>query len=464
MTISPITPQLDVSSRSGSSDTGAGGAKTSGFADILDAAQQRVNGDDDRDPNVDAANDGTDASNADATDGPAASDGTGGTDETGGPDQADDTDDTATPDEPATALLQATVATNELLQPDVASATEVATPVTNGDVTAALDANKAGAGAVVGAIGEPAAAGTGATAATGTAKATVHAVAEDGPGTAKDGNVTTGTTETPAPVDGPAPSDPTPTDPPTDPTPTDPPTDPPVAEVPADPPPAEPVVPPVDETTNTLADVAEALATLDSVAPSSSTDTPLAPRAAPTVDTTSALSSTSIISPTIHTTTPSPVASATPVAASSTPPAVPAAPHEQVVAVLAPMQHQNDGVYRLRLELHPAELGRVEIDVELRNGVLHANLRADQAAAAHVLRDAISDLKVRLEAQGVRAGDVTVDGRGPNAGGRERSAGGPGSARGGANNGHADDTNADDDPRQRQQPVELTESVLDLRM
>jgi flagellar hook-length control protein FliK len=119
-------------------------------------------------------------------------------------------------------------------------------------------------------------------------------------------------------------------------------------------------------------------------------------------------------------------------------------------------------VYRLRLELHPAELGHVEIDVELRNGVLHANMRPEQAGAAHMLRDALADLRSRLEAQGVRAGDVTVDGHGPGTAGRDRQAGGTGSRLGG--NAADEAATAEEETRPRQAPDETPQSLLDLRM
>jgi flagellar hook-length control protein FliK len=150
------------------------------------------------------------------------------------------------------------------------------------------------------------------------------------------------------------------------------------------------------------------------------------------------------------------------VQAPSTP--TPAPPQEQVVAVLSPLSQRPDGVYKLRLELHPAELGRVEIDVEMRNGVLHANLRAEHVTAAHALRDALADLRGRLDAQGVRTGTVTVDGRGPGNAGRERQAATPGAMRRNDGPHNGDDHLADDRQRPRRGLADVNASVLDVRM
>lgn len=90
-------------------------------------------------------------------------------------------------------------------------------------------------------------------------------------------------------------------------------------------------------------------------------------------------------------------------------PAAPPAPAEQLVTVLEPLRNRSDGNYELRLELKPPELGRVEIRVEMRNGVMHAHLRAEQPAAAQALRDALTQLRDHLSGHGVQAGTLDVD-------------------------------------------------------
>ena len=64
--------------------------------------------------------------------------------------------------------------------------------------------------------------------------------------------------------------------------------------------------------------------------------------------------------------------------------------------------------YTLRLELKPPEMGRVEMRVEMRDGVLHASIHAEHEGAAQLVRDSLSDLRDRLNAEGVRTGDLTV--------------------------------------------------------
>jgi flagellar hook-length control protein FliK len=87
----------------------------------------------------------------------------------------------------------------------------------------------------------------------------------------------------------------------------------------------------------------------------------------------------------------------------------PATPVDQLVSVLRPLRTNRDGAYRLDLELRPPELGRVELRVELRDGVLHASLRADNDAAAQLVRDSLGELRVQLAREGVQAGRLSVD-------------------------------------------------------
>jgi flagellar hook-length control protein FliK len=90
----------------------------------------------------------------------------------------------------------------------------------------------------------------------------------------------------------------------------------------------------------------------------------------------------------------------------------PPAPTEQLVEVIRPLRRAEDGAYHLRLELRPPELGRVDLRVEIRDGVLHADIRTEHAHAADLVRNALQDLRQRLDASGVRAGALTVgDGR-----------------------------------------------------
>ena len=100
----------------------------------------------------------------------------------------------------------------------------------------------------------------------------------------------------------------------------------------------------------------------------------------------------------------------------------PPPPSEQLVSVLTPLRTTQNGTYTLRLELKPPELGRVEMRVEMRDGVLHASIHAEQHNSAQVLRDALSDLRDRLVSEGVHTGELTVsDG---SVGSRQQASGG----------------------------------------
>jgi flagellar hook-length control protein FliK len=96
----------------------------------------------------------------------------------------------------------------------------------------------------------------------------------------------------------------------------------------------------------------------------------------------------------------------------ATAPAPPPPPAEQLVAVLRPLQRTADGTYRIRIELRPPELGRVDMRVEVKDGVVHASIHAERAETAELVRNALDDLRARLNADGVRAGSLEVnDGR-----------------------------------------------------
>ena len=111
----------------------------------------------------------------------------------------------------------------------------------------------------------------------------------------------------------------------------------------------------------------------------------------------------------------------------------PPPPAEQLVSVLSPLRTTPNGSYSLRLELKPVELGRVEMRVEMRDGVLHASIHADHESSAQLVRASLGELRDLLAAEGVRTGDLTVsdgalgwsgpDGRDANQTGGGRSSG-----------------------------------------
>jgi flagellar hook-length control protein FliK len=69
--------------------------------------------------------------------------------------------------------------------------------------------------------------------------------------------------------------------------------------------------------------------------------------------------------------------------------------------------------------MRPPELGRVDMRIEMRDGVLHASIHAEHAQTADLVRSALDDLRARLDADGVRSGQLTVDSQGAGTSGRE---------------------------------------------
>ena len=92
----------------------------------------------------------------------------------------------------------------------------------------------------------------------------------------------------------------------------------------------------------------------------------------------------------------------------TTPATAPPPPAEQLVHVLTPMRGSANGTYTLHIELKPAELGRVEMRVEMKDGVMHASIHSDHEASAQLLRDSLGELRDHLEAANVHTGELTV--------------------------------------------------------
>jgi flagellar hook-length control protein FliK len=86
----------------------------------------------------------------------------------------------------------------------------------------------------------------------------------------------------------------------------------------------------------------------------------------------------------------------------------PAPVAEQVLDAVLPLRNHADGDYQVRLELRPAELGRVELSVELRDGVLSVHMHADNAAARDVLQQQLARMRDLLHERGVRTGSLDV--------------------------------------------------------
>ncbi len=89
-------------------------------------------------------------------------------------------------------------------------------------------------------------------------------------------------------------------------------------------------------------------------------------------------------------------------------PSRPAPVVEQVLDAVLPLRTRSDGDYHVKLELRPAELGRVELTVELHDGVLSVHMHADNAAARDVLQHQLARLRDMLQERGVRTGSLDV--------------------------------------------------------
>lgn len=101
------------------------------------------------------------------------------------------------------------------------------------------------------------------------------------------------------------------------------------------------------------------------------------------------------------------IVSATPGVSQAAPVAAPPA-IDQILEAVAPLQHSGDGNYELTLELRPHDLGRVEITVLMRDGVLSMHMSADHAEARQLLRDHVEHLRGLLNTSGVTTGSFDI--------------------------------------------------------
>lgn len=92
--------------------------------------------------------------------------------------------------------------------------------------------------------------------------------------------------------------------------------------------------------------------------------------------------------------------------------AQPADPTEQVLGALLPLHTRDDGTYTMQLELHPHDLGRVQLTVELHKGVLSVHLSADRPEAHAALAAHLDHLRALLDERGVNTGRLDLTGHG----------------------------------------------------
>jgi flagellar hook-length control protein FliK len=74
---------------------------------------------------------------------------------------------------------------------------------------------------------------------------------------------------------------------------------------------------------------------------------------------------------------------------------------EQVATKVTSLRLDEDGRHEVTLDLHPAELGSVGVDVVVDAGRVHVSIRAEQSGAAELLRSSIDELRRLLAEQGL---------------------------------------------------------------
>ncbi|MEU4429026.1 flagellar hook-length control protein FliK, partial [Actinoplanes sp. NPDC024001] len=94
-------------------------------------------------------------------------------------------------------------------------------------------------------------------------------------------------------------------------------------------------------------------------------------------------------------------------------PAVPAPPATQLAMRIAPLRLDADGVHRLTVNLHPVDLGPVQVVAEIRNGDITVQLTGGTEAGTEALRSSLDELRRELEESGF--GNCSLDLRQGNA-------------------------------------------------
>jgi flagellar hook-length control protein FliK len=67
---------------------------------------------------------------------------------------------------------------------------------------------------------------------------------------------------------------------------------------------------------------------------------------------------------------------------------------------IAPLRLDADGIHRLTVNLHPADLGPVQVVAEIRGGEINVQLSGATDAGNEALRNAIDDLRRELQDAG----------------------------------------------------------------
>lgn len=153
-----------------------------------------------------------------------------------------------------------------------------------------------------------------------------------------------------------------------------------------------------------------ASATADGAAVAPRADTPAAmPAPAAAADATSSVVAAQLAS-TDGAAVPDPTAPTAPTPAPTvpTPEGEPPPPALQIAEALRDVRRMSDGSHRLSLQLHPEELGAVQLEVAVRDGQLHLRAVAETDSTRRLLAASIPELREQLTDAGVTAGSLEV--------------------------------------------------------
>lgn len=95
-------------------------------------------------------------------------------------------------------------------------------------------------------------------------------------------------------------------------------------------------------------------------------------------------------------------------AAPTAPPPVAGPVHEQVAVRLRDLRLDDGADQSLTIDLHPAELGAVTVDLRMSDGTVHVTVRAEEPAAARLLEHHLDDLGTALDAGGLEVGELRM--------------------------------------------------------
>ena len=89
-------------------------------------------------------------------------------------------------------------------------------------------------------------------------------------------------------------------------------------------------------------------------------------------------------------------------------PAARTAVAEQLVSVVRPLAGSN-GSHTMTLDLHPADLGRVRLEITVEGAMVHVAVHAERATTSELLHQTMPELRRSLDAAGLTAGRIGLD-------------------------------------------------------